>query len=121
MPYLKICAVDPASLSGREVGRIRLLLARYVAKRGLPDSIQCRSVREKQARQAQTPMYHKVAAVVIPRLHAYPGKEGVEDLTLVTSPITDGESILCGLKPGRELPETIRRKVEGVSASRSRC
>ncbi len=112
MPYLSKCVANPGALSAREVGRIRLMLARYVAKRGVPHSARCRSVREQQAVQAQTTMYHKVAAVVVPRLQAYTGNEGIEDLTLVTKAITDDESVHCGLEAGRELPETIRRKVE---------
>ena len=112
MPCLSKCVADPGALSGREVGRIRLLLARYVAKRGVPGSTQCQSVRQQQAVQAQTPMYHQVAATVVPRLQAYSGNEGIKDLTPVTKPVTDDESVHCGLEPGRELPETIRRKVE---------
>ncbi len=111
-PYLEKCLSDPASLSGREVGRVRLMLARYVAKRGLPDSSRCKSIRERQHKQAQTPMYHKVAAAVVPRLQAYPGKEGIGDLSPVTMPVTDAESTLCGLESGRELPDTIRRRIE---------
>lgn len=111
-PYLEKCLSDTKSLSGREVGRVRLMLARYVAKRGLPDSSRCKSIRQRQHKQAQTPMYHKVAAAVIPRLQAYPGKEGIEDLSLVTKPVTDAESTLCGLESGRELPDTIRRRIE---------
>ena len=111
-PYLSKCLADPRSLSGRDVGRIRLILARYVAKRGLPDSATCRSVRQRQAQQARTPMYHKVAAAVVPRLQAYPGNEGIEELTRVTKAVTDTESDICGMESGRELPETIRRKIE---------
>jgi hypothetical protein len=112
VPYLTKCISNPASLSGRDVGRVRLHLARYIAKRGVPDSEACRSVRELQARQAETPMYHKVAAVIIPRLQRYPGKNGIEDLRPVTESIAESESVHCGLAPGRELPETIRRKIE---------
>lgn len=112
VPYLSKCVADPASLSGRDVGEIRLRLARYIAKRGLPDSRPCRSVRKQQARQAQTPMYHKVAAVALARLQTYSGKEGIEDLAPVTKSVTDGESVHCGLQVGQELPETIRRKIE---------
>jgi hypothetical protein len=57
-------------------------------------------------------MYHKVAAAVVPRLQAYSGTEGIEDLTPVTQPITADEAVVCGMKPGHELPETIRRKIE---------
>lgn len=111
-PYLEKCLSEPTSLSGREFGRVRLRLARYVAKRGLPNSSQCRSIRERQCQQAQTPMYHKVAAAVIPRLQAYPGKEGIEDLSPVTKPVTEKESALCGLDSGRELPDMIHRRIE---------
>jgi hypothetical protein len=111
-PYLEKCHGDPTSLSGREVGRVRLMLARYAAKRGLPDSSRCKSIRERQHQQARTPMYHKVAAAVVPRLQAYPAKEGIEDLSPVTKPVTDTESALCGLESGRELPDTIRGKIE---------
>src|SRR5690606_9986576 len=62
--------------------------------------------------QARTPMHHQVAAVVIPRLQAYRGKEGVEDLTAAINPISTDEAPLCGLDPGTHLPESIRRKVE---------
>lgn len=111
-PYLANCLADPGSLSGREVGRIRLLLARYVTKRGLPNSEHCRSIRERQTLQSQTPLYQKVASAVIPRLQAYPGKEGIEDVAPVTKPVTDRESALCGLENGSELPDTIRRRIE---------
>ncbi|MGC4004052.1 MAG: hypothetical protein QM811_13405 [Pirellulales bacterium] len=41
--FMAICAERPNSLTGRQVGRIRLILDRYFAKRGLPDSAQCRA------------------------------------------------------------------------------
>ena len=110
--YLPRCVSDASSLSGRDVGRIRLLLARYVAKRGLPGSAKCRAVRDRQAVQARTPMYHLVAAAVIPRLAVYPGKEGIEDLAPVMQPITQNELAICGLEAEHELPESIRRKIE---------
>lgn len=111
-PYLSRCVADSASLSGRDVGTIRLLLARYVAKRGLPDSVQCRSVRAHQARQGQTPMFHRVAAVAASRLEPYPGKEGVEDIAPVIKSVSEEEAALCGLAAGHALPDTIRRKIE---------
>ena len=36
--YSRRCVRDPASLQGRDVGRIRLILACYLTKRGTPDS-----------------------------------------------------------------------------------
>ena len=111
IPYPSKCFADPASLSGRDVGRIRLLLARYAAKRGLPDSARCRLVREKQAGQTKTPLYQNIAATVIARLQPYPENEGIEDLTPVTKALTEEEAFVCKQKPGRALPETLRRKI----------
>lgn len=111
-PYLEKCLSGPSSLTGRDVGHIRLMLARYVTKRGLPDSSRCKFVRELQLRQAQTPMYHKIAAVVLPRLAVYPANEGIEDLAPVLTTLSDDESALAESGPGRELPETIRRRIE---------
>lgn len=112
MPFLSRCVADPMKLSGHEVGRIRLLLARYVHKRGLPDSTRCRSLRSLQDRQAKTPVFSEVAGAVVPRLLAYPGNEGIEDLTAVTKPVTEDEAAHCGLDAGSELPDTIRRRIE---------
>lgn len=36
--YLEVCIEDSAKLNGRDVGRIRLILARYISKRGVPGS-----------------------------------------------------------------------------------
>src|SRR5690606_34875505 len=57
-------------------------------------------------------MHDQVAAVVIPRLQPYPGKEGIEELSPVIQPISAEEAPLCGLGPGEDLPDSIRRKVE---------
>ncbi|WP_146401094.1 hypothetical protein [Pseudobythopirellula maris] len=112
MPFLSRCVADPALLSGCEVGRIRLLLARYINKRGLPDSTRCRSLRGLQEQQAKTPIYNEVAGTVVARLFAYPGNEGIEDLAAVTEPISAEEASHCGLDAGSDLPDTIRRRIE---------
>lgn len=112
MPYLKTCVSQPELLTGRDVGRIRQLLARYVAKRGPPKSTACSMARERQVSQASTPLFHLVAEIVVQRLTAYGRNEGVDDLTPVTSEISEEEAALRNLTAGSELPAPIVRKVE---------
>ena len=49
-------------------------------------------------------MQELAIAEMIPRLQAYPGKEGIEDLTAAIKPISTDEAPLCGLAPGTLLP-----------------
>ena len=49
--YLADHPTDPAALTGSGVGRIRLILARYIAKRGLPDSPGAKADRERQRKR----------------------------------------------------------------------
>ena len=112
LPLLQRCVSNPQSLHGRDVGRIRLALARYHAKRGWPESVRCQEVRTSQAVQARTPLFHLMAAAVLPRLNRYPTSGGIEDLESVTQPLTLDESTRCHVPGGTPLPETIRRKIE---------
>ena len=61
-----------------------------------------------------TPMYHKVAAAVVPRLQAYL-KQGGYRRPVASDQAGNGRGIrtLCGSrKRQRELPDTIRRRIE---------
>ena len=110
--FLRRCAKKPKSLEGRDVGRIRLLLARYVTKRGTPDSTQCRELRERQARDVSAPTFHEIAGAVIPRLKRHPGKDGLDSIDPITRPLNDKEAALLRIPEGTEVPDTIQRKVE---------
>jgi len=109
--YLGRCVEDAPSLSGREVGRIRLILARYVSKRGEPDSPQCVRFREQQARQAGGPIYQQIAELLTSRLEAHPTHEGIDDLTSATQPVTTGESQRWAIGAGTPVPASVQRKV----------
>src|SRR5262249_4885038 len=61
--YLGKCASDPRSLTGLEVGRIRLILNGYVMKRGTPDSPACAQARQRQTVDVSAPTFHAVAGV----------------------------------------------------------
>jgi hypothetical protein len=104
--------VDPASLSGRDVGRIRLILARYVAKRGVPGMAGMLESRERHLRQASAPSHHDVAVHVGDRLAKYPQSEGLDDIAPVAAPIEPGESQNPFLIHGARVPASIVKKLE---------
>jgi hypothetical protein len=112
VPLLKKCATNPKSLKGREVGKIRLAIARYVAKRGTPDSASCLEARQRQAVQAKTPVFSAIAKAVIDRLRPFPGDQGVDSIEPIIQPVNAGEATTCGVEAGTSLPESIRRKAE---------
>lgn len=110
--YLHRCVEDSNSLTGRDVGRIRLILARYIAKRGVPGSAQWQTIRQKQTHQASLPTFHEISRVVIPRLAAYPPESGLDDLSIVVQPITVEEAGRWQIKAGDSIPESQQKKVQ---------
>jgi len=110
--FLARCAVKPESLSGREVGRIRLILNRFVVKRGAPSSQQCAAYRRRQSTEVAAPLFHEIAQVVIPRLEKHPPNDGVEDVSQMTQAVTLEESAKTHVPEGTVVPECIQRKVE---------
>ena len=110
--YLRRCVVDPRSLSGRDVGRIRLILAGYIDKRGTPDSSECRVLREKQSAPVSAPTFHQVSTVVIPRLAAYPKGAGLDDLQVVTQPVTSDEAARWNITAGTPVPVSLEKKIQ---------
>lgn len=109
--YLARCVPDPASLSGRDVGRIRLILARYVAKRGVPASEGCTRQRMAQRHQADIPSYSDIAHVLVSRLARLSADAGIEDFSLVTAPISHEEMTASKVVVGSVPPEHLVRKV----------
>jgi hypothetical protein len=104
--------VDPASLSGRDVGRIRLIVARYVAKRGIPGAPGMLETRERHLRHAGAPSHHEVAAHVGERLTKYPQSDGLDDIAPLAAPIEPGESKKPFLMHGAHVPASIVKKLE---------
>ncbi len=110
--YLSRCVKNPDSLCGRDVGRIRLLLARYITKRGTPNSLRCRKIREDQTRQASAPTFHEISRVVIQRLNAYPEDKGIDELDAITQPITGEEAELWKVEADTSVPASLQRKLQ---------
>lgn len=109
--YARQILTAPQRLTGRDVGRIRLILARYVAKRGTPNSSRCRTKRDRQGAQAQAPTFKDMAKVIIQRLTAYPQNSGVDDISPIVQPIDAAEAARWQLDVGLPLPMRLQQKV----------
>lgn len=109
--YLRRCAEAPASLTGRDVGMIRLILARSVTKRGAPGSEIFEKLRAHQKQQAGGVAFHEIASLIEQRLAAYPAEEGLEDVRDVLAPITMQEAGRAPVPQGTPIPESFCRKV----------
>lgn len=110
--YLRRCVQDPTSLQGRDVGRIRLILAGYITKRGTPASSHCRALREQQVKHASAPTFQEIAEVVIPRLQTYPLDDGLDDFSPITQPISAEEAKRWNILAGALVPESLQQKVQ---------
>jgi len=109
--YLEICTADPRKLNGKDVGMIRLLLAGIVSKRGTPDSVQCKELRNVQTRHAYLPVNAELAKVVNARLTPLPQDEGLNSLDQVLMPLTEFEAGEYKLPHGQEIADRLGGKV----------
>jgi hypothetical protein len=110
--FLRRCAIEPESLSGREVGRIRHVLLCYLAKRRAPNSPECMEARRLQASYVVGPMFSDIVKVIMPRLKHYPSAEGLEDVSGLAQPVTKEEAAGLGVPENTRIPMSIQRKVE---------
>jgi hypothetical protein len=108
---LEQCVRDPKALTGRDVGKIRLILARYIWKHGTPKSAKCKSFRTAQAASVDKPTYQEISKVVVNRLSKYPGNEGIDDVSAVLDPITPAEESVLNVQADAQVPDYIRKKV----------
>jgi hypothetical protein len=106
------CAADPASLTGRDVGRIRHILRCYVDKHGAPDSAKCLDARRRQRQDVSAPTFHEITKAILPRLARHPGNEGLDDVSHLTAPLSKAESENSGLPEGTAVPASVQRKIE---------
>ena len=109
---LRRCVKDPSSLTSRDVGRIRLILACFVDKRGSPGSRQCREMRQRQVAAVAGPTHDVFRKVVLGRLDGHPKDGGIEDISTLTRPVTDEEQREYVVRAGTPIPPTILAKAE---------
>ncbi len=110
--FLGRCVRNREVLTGREVGRIRLILNRYVEKRGTPDSPRCSEARRRQMADVSEPTHHVIAGVVIPRLEKHSTKDSLDDVSHLKETITEEEVASTGVPAGTAIPPSIQQKVE---------
>ncbi|MED7666440.1 hypothetical protein GXB78_04330 [Pseudomonas moraviensis subsp. stanleyae] len=109
---LGLCASDAASLTGRQVGRIRRIVDDFVRKHGHPESESHQKHRESQRSHVSAPGHHLIAKAVARRLSRYPGLDGVSDFRSLLQPVTCEEATDYSLPGGIGIPPEIRRRVE---------
>lgn len=95
-------ATSPEKLTGRDVGRVRMILARTVAKRGAPGSNQRSELRRQQSESVAAPLHSVVAAATAEVLSGLPQEEGLNE---VDSAIAEGARRVS-IEPS-EFPETL--------------
>jgi hypothetical protein len=109
--YLARCVADPARLTGRDVGMIRLILALIAARRGLPGSARWQQVRQAQQAQIAAPSHRDLAQVVIARLERFAPHEGLEVIDRLLDPVTPEEAARFQLPPDRPLPASFEPRL----------
>ncbi|MCH4897327.1 MULTISPECIES: hypothetical protein [Pseudomonas] len=112
LALLKQCSIDPASLTGRQVGRIRRIVDDFVAKHGHPESEEHSSKRAQQRHHVSASAHHLIAKAASARLARYPVSEGISDFAPLLTPITNEEAKAYSLKEGETIPPSIRRRLE---------
>lgn len=106
--YLTRCVSDPRSLSGRDVGMVRLILAHIAAERGLPGSARCQALRDSQAHQAALPSKRELSQVVIERLLRKPQDAGLDALEPILQPVSAQEAAALGMLAQRPMHPALR-------------
>jgi hypothetical protein len=97
--FLRRAIAQNGELSLRELGRVRLLLARYLSAYGAPSSQGRLALRARQQQQYQRTIEGAaMAAVIANRLEGYPLDQGVEDLT------SGPDSSCLSVSPRQDLP-----------------
>ena len=110
--FLGRCARNPKGLTGREVGRIRLILNRYVEKWGNPNSSKCIEARSRQAADVSAPTFNVIAEVVTQRLEQHSRDDGIDDISRLNDAVAEEETAISGVPEGTSIPPSIQRKVE---------
>jgi hypothetical protein len=105
--YLASAAEGSQTLTGRDVGMIRKILASYVTKHGAPGSERLAATRAAQARNAALPGHPELARVLAERIEARGADEGVPDIDKSLIPLTREEAAALGSEAGSSIPPSL--------------
>jgi hypothetical protein len=110
--YMKTCIDSSSRLSGRDVGRLRTILASYLRRHGAPGSEKLVRRRTEQAQIAGRPTHDELNQVLRSRLARLPGDSGLPDMTLVASPVSPEESARFHVPPSSNMPKSLLLKAQ---------
>lgn len=110
--YLEICVRSPADLNGRDVGRIRLILARALTKRGIPSSKKHAELRQLQEQQIRIPDFKVFAKLLDERLQEHSPDYGIEDTQAVLQPVGKDEAVRWNVASESFIPKSLIRKIK---------
>jgi hypothetical protein len=108
--YLEKCVADPQSLSGRDVGMIRKILASFVARHGVPGSSRHQQTRAWQARIAARPTHATIGRLLAARLEQFPHDEGVPQVETTLQPLSSDEAASIGAASPVAIPQSLAAK-----------
>ncbi|MBI1247110.1 hypothetical protein GC197_04605 [bacterium] len=104
-------AVERA-LNDRQITQIKFILDCYAAKRGAPNSDECRRFRSQQREYVRSPLHHEIAKVVLARLNDHDPSEGLDEVGHLQSPVDTEEATKFALPAATQIPKSIQRKLE---------
>lgn len=99
------------ALHDRELGRVRLILARTTASRGSVGSERRLALRRRQLAEVAPPTHDLFAQLLSARLARSPVDEGLDDVERVLAPVHTDETDGSGLEAGVGIPRALVRKV----------
>jgi hypothetical protein len=99
---LERCERDSSSLTGRDVGWIRRVLANTVTRHGAPGSPSRAAFRSGQVQVAIQPLHADLARVLAGRVDRYPADGGISSVDLVVGDVGPTES--AQVPPGSPIP-----------------
>ena len=109
---LRSCMKDPKSLNGKDVGYIRLVLARFITKHGKPDSAQCQEEAKFQQSSFTKLLPNSFCEIARKRLEGYSSDNGLGEPELLYVDITADESRQCLLPEGMKFPTVVRNVLD---------
>lgn len=110
--YMKTCVENPSRLSGRDVGMLRTILTSYLRRQGAPGSEKLLRCRTAQSVIVALPTHDELNQVLCSRLARFPKDAGVQDITVVASPVSMEESALFHVPPNSVLPQSLLLKAQ---------
>jgi hypothetical protein len=109
--YLRQCIASFASLSPKDMGRIRYIYRCSVTKRGHPLSAQSAEVRERQRAEVAAPLYSEIALLVERRLRPFDQDDGLDNPDFCKAAVSEAEAT-ASVPAGTTIPRSLRRKID---------